>query len=910
MKGFGGAVLVLVILGATFYGALSFTPVFGSTSNTETYDEFWRILNREAYLIYEFNESLKALSPNKTIGTELISNSRMGELNAANISAQVWIALQELKKSGVKLHYTAEELREMARNISEHGLPNETIRELKSQGWTDEEIKALEEYIARNANSITSGFDMESFLVNFSKAFVLVGFKYASYEAWTFEKMNWFDSGPASDELLSPYKNAPRQIVPDLKDRWLDFYSSYESGNVNGMLLDLLAMVSEVEKIISSSQKLDNGGVIVAKYTERTPVLGTLGTSGGSSLASQASYYWPGALSSYRTMREIYVLLEAMKLGNNNLELKAMLNQKVAKLKDELVAYVPSESVSPVPSPNPPNPSPLPIPCSGGKCLLSSSSPAAETSESSSTKNPALDVDSNYGYIDGVQITLIKSLRSDGHVEYRIRVEFSVESNRISNVNITLTTPDGSDSVHYSTLSTGQHTWESKTFISSGTITSPGDSIVIDGNVKITYISTDSPTPNSAPISVKTQPLSAPREQELDRSFYFRVTYNDLVQASNVHVRLTIQPSSVSVGDQVTFRLTVENDNNASIKGYWRASIEISDENNVRHTKPYSGDLTVGAKSSATVTIATVSYPYKGDYKYSVTFHFGDSANSETINGTLHVSASSGGSTDYRLWIESVSVKPEYPKEGDTVNFTVKVNSGYPDSKHVRVKLFVDGRLVDLKELNVGTSGASVTLHWLAEAGEHSYTIKAYRLVDGQELWEDSWSGSVNVAKDPDGLYAWLEVMPNSVKVDGTVNVKVRVENHNSNECFYQGTIRVVDDGRILWPSNDYSVAGPMTYPCDIFAFDYTINDRTLTIGHDRTMVQNFTLEHVSKNMTLHLIIGDVERASARINVVQSGPVISSMNCTPAVVSLNNPTTCTVHLKLKEPRTITLHLRS
>jgi hypothetical protein len=49
------------------------------------------------------------------------------------------------------------------------------------------------------------------------------------------------------------------------------------------------------------------------------------------------------------------------------------------------------------------------------------------------------------------------------------------------------------------------------------------------------------------------------------------------------------------------------------------------------------------------------------------------------------------------------------------------------------------------KPLNVSTSGASVTLHWLAHAGEHSYTVKLYRLVDNQELWEDSWSESVRV---------------------------------------------------------------------------------------------------------------------------------------------------------------------
>ncbi|WP_457742403.1 COG1470 family protein [Thermococcus sp.] len=823
MKRSMGILLALLVVGSTLYGAFSFTPVLGSSSGNEAYDEFWSILNKEAYLVYEFNKSLALMSPNRTIGSELIINSRRGELNAANISAQVWIVLEELKKSGVKLHYTAEELREMARNISQHGLPNETVKELKSQGWTDEEIRALEEYIARNSQNITSGFDMESFLVNFSRAFVEVGFKYVNYETWAFEKMNWFNP---SSVPTDGYKNWERQIVPPLQDEWSKFYGSYLKGNVNGMLLQLLTLINGAEKVISNSTKVEGGGVVKTLYIKRTPVLSGLKTTAQSSSSSDKSiYYWPGALSAYRTMREIYVLLEAMKLGNKNPELKAMLNQKVAKLKDDLVAYVSSVNVDPSPSPNPPNPSPLPIPCSTGKCYLSSGSPAAETLEAS-TKNPALNVNDNYGYIDGLQVTLEKSLRSDGHLEYRIRIVFSVERNQISNVNITLTTPQGTDSVHYSTLTTGQHEWESKTFISSGTITSPGDTVVIDGNVKITYVSTDSPTPNSAPISTYSIPASGPREQEVTKSFHFRVTYDDLVQASNVHAHLILQPSSVSAGDQVTFRLSVENYNNVSIHGHWRAGIEIPDENGVVWTKHCSGNLTIGASSSSTVTIATVSYPKAGDYRYWVTFSFGDDDNSKTINGTLHVSGSSGGSTGYRLWIEGVTPEPAYPKEGDTVKFNVRIDSSYRDTQKALVKLYVDNKLKDSKPLNVSVSGVSVTLQWLAQAGEHKWRVELWRIGISESatgsLKSDnllSANGGVlstggkddSVLEDTDngvvcvGDYPYvgnLKISPSVIHPNQEVNFTVTLENrryHGSNGI----TIFVKDEqGNILF--SDY----------------------------------------------------------------------------------------------------------
>ncbi len=903
-----GVLIIGIMVGALVYGAIISAPLVlaNGVDDNKAYEDFWRILNNEAYLLVSFNESLSSGNPNATLARKLIDNSREGELNSANISAQIWLALEELKKSGVKLYYSADELRRMAENISKNGLSRETVNELKAQGWTDEEITALEDYIAKNADNISGGFDMGSFLTNFSRAFVLVGFKYADYETWVLEKWKWSNPGKSESEIINTYKNAKKQIVPDLANPWSKFYHSYLSGDVNGMSSSLDSLVNGVDSLLLGSRwmTVSGGGIIVRDVAENGVVNNQLALY-------TKDYYWPTALEAYKQVRRVYVLVNAIKLGNNNPEVRAMLNREVAELKDSLVAYV---KQGPFPQPSP-SQSPM-LPCLPGKCdvALSNSGETLPLTQSSTSQptDIALNVNSNYGYIDGVQVTLEKSLRPDGHVEYKVRVEFSVERNQISDVSITLTTPDGTDSVHYSTLATGQHQWESKTFISSGTITSSGDSVVISGNIRITYVSTDSPTPNSAPVSPSSSSTSSVstsglREQEFTKSFYFRVTYDDFLQASNVRVYLTPQPSSVSAGGHVTFKLSVENGNNVSIRGYWRADLDLPDENGVVSTMHYSGNLMVGASSSSTATIATVSYPKAGDYRYSVTFYFGN--NSKTVSGTVHVSASSGSSNDYRLWIGGVAPESAQLKEGDTVGFNVKIGNSYSSTQRALVKLYVDGELKDSKEVDVGTSGTSVTLHWVAQAGEHSYTVKLYRLVNGQELWEDSWSGSLKVARDPDGLYAWLDVAPNPVNVDGTVNVKVRVENHNSNECFYQGTIKVVDDsGLILWPKKDYSVAGPITYPCEIFEPDYTISGRVLTIGHDRTMVQNFTLEHVSKNMTLHLIIGGVEMASAKVDVVQPGPVIITMDC-PNTVAIDDEAHCTVHLTLVKQKNITLHLK-
>ncbi|WP_199920108.1 hypothetical protein [Thermococcus piezophilus] len=119
-----------------------------AVTTSDSYEAFWDILNREAELVVGIENGNLSLAP------ELIQNSRLDADNAANISALIWQALEDLKASGVKTYYTAEELREMAQNISENGLPQENVDALKEQGWTDEQIQALEEYIVQNGTKL------------------------------------------------------------------------------------------------------------------------------------------------------------------------------------------------------------------------------------------------------------------------------------------------------------------------------------------------------------------------------------------------------------------------------------------------------------------------------------------------------------------------------------------------------------------------------------------------------------------------------------------------------------------------------------------------------------------------------------------------------------------------------------
>ncbi len=82
-------VLVGLMLGLTASSAMNAGLVSaGSTtlqSSGSAYSKFWELLNREASLVVELNETV-----NTTIVQELVETSREGELNAANISALIW----------------------------------------------------------------------------------------------------------------------------------------------------------------------------------------------------------------------------------------------------------------------------------------------------------------------------------------------------------------------------------------------------------------------------------------------------------------------------------------------------------------------------------------------------------------------------------------------------------------------------------------------------------------------------------------------------------------------------------------------------------------------------------------------------------------------------------------------------
>ncbi|CAI1492694.1 protein of unknown function [Thermococcus nautili] len=739
MKRGWGVLIIGIMLGALVYGAMVSTPmVLASEVNEDkAYDDFWRILNDEAYLVVAFNDSLSSGNPNATLAQKLIDNSRQGELNSANISAQIWLALEELKKSGVKLYYSADELRQMAEQIKSNGLPAETVNELKAQGWTDDEIRALEEYIAKNADNITSGFDMGSFLTNFSQAFVMVGFKYADYETWALEKWKWPNAAKSREDAMRIYGSAKRQIVPDLSDQWSEFYHAYLSGDVGGMSSALDSLAKGMDSILIHSKwtAVRDGGLIYLSGDVKS-----------------GSYYWPTAVEAYRQLRRVYVLVNAMKLGNNNLDVKAMLNREVAELKDALVVY--SKTISEWKFRPPENPPIIIDPCEKNplKCRTITSGSSGnsdyplvgsisnlQTSRLTSDYDIALDVNSNYGYISIKNVSVVVDDVTSTKATYHIEVSFRAEHNAVSDVNVTLTDSSGSDSGHYSMVhpDDGTRLWKSKKF----TVNFNGKTqVTVSGTVKISYLSTPTPIPMSNPSQPTVSSSSSSSDVQVAVESYSKtITANLRIDPAKVSFEIVPSKTEITEGSSVSFTIKIRNENDVPISGQWSFHAVYKDSGYNTHSFDRSNSVTVQPHDTMLISVGPVPYPVPGTYGYSGSFKFGPNLVYSKDNSSEIVVVASSGTplpsptpSTGRLRIVSVSPEPAYPKEGDTVSFNVKINSTYPSTQKALVKLFVDDEFIGSKQLNVSTSGALVTLQWFAtHAGEHTWRVELWRIGSG-----------------------------------------------------------------------------------------------------------------------------------------------------------------------------------
>ncbi|WP_197463561.1 CARDB domain-containing protein [Thermococcus peptonophilus] len=303
------------------------------------------------------------------------------------------------------------------------------------------------------------------------------------------------------------------------------------------------------------------------------------------------------------------------------------------------------------------------------------------------------------------------------------------------------------------------------------------------------------------------------------------------------------------------------NDNSKDVEGDYTFTIPCIGR------RPIKGHTVSPAGSYGEDTIGPITCPEHGEYGYHVTFYFGPY--NRTSGGRLVVvNRDNGGNDDSSgsLKIKDARFSPETPKDGDTVTFQVKVYNNYTDDKNVKLTLYIDGSEADsvAGSVSAGSTG-EFSLHWGAEAGEHSYEVKLYSVDEknGKEALEDSEDGSIEVSRVVNGLSAWFEVVPNPVEAGNNVTVYITVKNSENYKQTWPIEL-VGNTGNVWWPREDY------------YGMNYSISDGDLTIYANKTARITATIGPITQNTTLTLKIGGYQMASKYVEVNSNSQLIMS----------------------------------
>ncbi|AEK73225.1 hypothetical protein GQS_06635 [Thermococcus sp. 4557] len=814
-----GVLLITLLLGSIVAAAGSTVYATTVEAQDDPYEKFWEILNKEAELVVQFNAT-----GNIVLARELIQNSRIGAENAANISALIWQALEELKASGVKTHYTAEELREIARNISRNGLPQETVEALKTQGWTDEQIQALEDYIAKNAGEINEDFNMTAFLEEFSMAFIDVAFKYNEYETWTLKKWKWIHSA----EFQQTRDN--EIINPTLAKGWLEFYKAYSSRDYKGMekkarqLRDSMYELLTGEKISGNLTFLKDEKVVtqtgmiksVNHTTNGSLVFTVLVTipDGDYLIWNATTYYWHNALNAYELLDNVLTLATAIASGNENWETESILHQKVAELKDSLkVVIVKSESyrtrkkdepIKPTEPIYPINPK-LPVqPVYAG----STEEPTISTEPFTSivTITPAdeittiaLNPEDSQRILEINHITITPVEVSTDYATYKVSMDITASKASAVNVKVKIEGTELEYSKNIGAINNGETITVESTI--SGRVY--GDyEVEVSGKIKVTYqFITEYRTNSESGLNLDdTSSKYSTRQAVEEYSSTIKLQYDP---TKNIDVEVTTIPQSRNIeeGDSVQFKIKVSNLNPFSVTGNYSLKVEVPYmvENNLIESKfkEFTGSLSLQGFDDSTVYVGSVTYPKHGTYKYEGYFKVGQYY--KKFNGTIEVKP--------RPDDDSPSIKitpldwPSTARRGNTVRFKVQLDSTYKDDREAKIELIIDDELSPVHTVETSVKGGSstmVTLSWNVPSafpiGEHSVKVKVMsRHVNSNDPWdlEASETKSITIQNLNDRFGIKLVAYPTELEGGGEVYLQVKAWNYDGSMIPVRGFIEI-----------------------------------------------------------------------------------------------------------------------
>lgn len=268
------------------------------------------------------------------------------------------------------------------------------------------------------------------------------------------------------------------------------------------------------------------------------------------------------------------------------------------------------------------------------------------------------------------------------------------------------------------------------------------------------------------------------------------LTYSATALPDLVIESITWSPTNPSIGDTVTFTVTIKN-RDTGRGGTSRVYLYIDGS-----SKGYQEVQEIDANGTITETFSWKAQAGSHDIKAVI-----DKENwiPETDENNNDKNLTFTATLLPDLIIETITWSPENPSIGDTVTFTVKVrNQGGGSASSSRVYFYIDGSSKGYQEIPEIDAGTTVTgnFNWKAEAGSHA--VKA--IVD-KDNWipesdENNNQTTVNYSATslPDLIIENITWKPSSPSVGDTVTFTIAVKNKGNGRAGASRIYLYIDD--------------------------------------------------------------------------------------------------------------------
>ena len=249
---------------------------------------------------------------------------------------------------------------------------------------------------------------------------------------------------------------------------------------------------------------------------------------------------------------------------------------------------------------------------------------------------------------------------------------------------------------------------------------------------------------------------------------------------------ITGSPAGPSIGDTVTFTVTVKNQGSSGAgpsRVYFYIDGSSRGYQSVREINP-------GATMTKTFTWTTQAGYH--DIK-AVADSNNEVTESDETNNEKMVTFPVPD-----LIVETITWSPEEPSENDTVTFTVTIkNQGSGRTDPSRVYFYIDGSSRGYQEVQEINPGAAVTktLTWTAQTGSHD--IKAVADLNNEIIESDETNNekSVNIQTlAPDLIVETITWSPEEPSENDTVTFSVTIKNQGSGRAVPSYVYFYIDD--------------------------------------------------------------------------------------------------------------------